>query len=87
MPGAVAYHQACGRYSRLSATMRPHSGVGGGAPRPRKPSAAATRMVPPMPIVVRTMTELRDVRQDVQHHHAQRRSAQRDRGLDVDLVR
>ena len=35
--------------------MRPHSGAGGGAPRPRKPSALAVRMVKPMPIEVRTM--------------------------------
>src|SRR4029079_44404 len=55
MPGAVAYHHASGRNSRDAAIMRPHSGVGGGAPRPRKPNAAAVRMVAPMPIEVRTM--------------------------------
>src|SRR5262249_3145376 len=55
MPGAVAYHQASGRNSRDSAIMRPHSGAGGGAPRPRKPNAAAVRIVAPMPIEVRTM--------------------------------
>ena len=54
-PGAAAYHQASGRNSRDSAIVRPHSGVGGGGPRPRKPSAAAVRMVKPMPIDARTM--------------------------------
>ena len=69
-PGAAAYHQASGRNSRISAMVRPHSGVGGGAPSPRKPSAPAVRMVKPMPIVVRTMIDDDDVRQDVQQHHA-----------------
>src|SRR5690349_25065880 len=54
-PGAAAYHQAPGRNSRDSAMVRPHSGVGGGGPSPRKPSAAAVRMVNPMPIDDRTM--------------------------------
>src|SRR5438552_16204449 len=54
-PGAAAYHQAAGRNSRDSAIVRPHSGVGGGGPRPRKPSAAAVRIVKPMPIEARTM--------------------------------
>ena len=44
-PGAVAYHHASGRNSRDSAIVRPHSGVGGGGPRPRKPRAAAVRIV------------------------------------------
>ena len=54
-PGAAAYHHASGRNSRDSAIVRPHSGVGGGGPRPRKPSAAAVKMVKPMPIEARTM--------------------------------
>src|SRR5262245_9140014 len=54
-PGAAAYHQASGRNSRDSAMVRPHSGVGGGGPSPRKPSAAAVRMVKPMPMDERTM--------------------------------
>ena len=54
-PGAAAYHHASGRNSRDSAIVRPHSGVGGGGPSPRKPSAAAVRIVNPMPIDARTM--------------------------------
>src|SRR5438132_13952781 len=54
-PGAVAYHHASGRNSRDSAMVRPHSGVGGGGPSPRKPRAAAVRMVKPIPIDARTM--------------------------------
>ena len=48
-PGAAAYHHASGRNSRDSAMVRPHSGVGGGGPG-QKPSAAAVRIVKPMPM-------------------------------------
>ena len=37
-------HQARRMNSRLSASIVPHSGAGGWAPMPRKPSAAASRM-------------------------------------------
>src|SRR5690606_31109941 len=43
-PGKVTTHQARRMNWRDSASMVPHSGVGGWAPRPRKPSAAASRM-------------------------------------------
>ena len=43
-PGIVTTHQALVMNSRASASMVPHSGVGGCAPMPRKPSAAASRM-------------------------------------------
>ena len=36
--------------------MVPHSGIGGCAPMPRNPSAAAVRMMPLMSSVTRTMT-------------------------------
>src|SRR5690606_8787415 len=43
-PGKVTTHQARMMNSRASASIVPHSGVGGCAPSPRKPSAAASRM-------------------------------------------
>src|SRR5690606_4334081 len=43
-PGSVTTHQARRMNSRASASMVPHSGVGGCAPMPRKPSAAASRI-------------------------------------------
>ena len=43
-PGKVTTHQARSTNSRASASIVPHSGDGGCAPRPRKPSAAASRM-------------------------------------------
>src|SRR5262249_57976436 len=39
----------------VSEVMLPLAGSGGGAPRPRNPSALAVRMVKPMPMEVRTM--------------------------------
>src|SRR5207253_3202930 len=44
IPGNVTTHQALRMNSRASASIVPHSGVGGCAPMPRKPSAAAFRM-------------------------------------------
>ena len=55
VPGNVANHHASGRYCRLSEMASPHSGSGGVAPMPRKPSAAAERIVNPIPMVARTM--------------------------------
>src|SRR3546814_18240152 len=43
-PGKVTTHQARVMNSRESASMAPHSGVGGCAPWPRHPSAAASRL-------------------------------------------
>src|SRR3546814_16328159 len=43
-PGKVTTHQARVMNSRASASMAPHSGVGGCAPWPRNPSAAAPRI-------------------------------------------
>src|SRR5690606_631004 len=43
-PGNVTTHQARMMNSRASASIVPHSGVGGCAPMPRKPRAAASRM-------------------------------------------
>src|SRR3546814_17443446 len=43
-PGKVTTHHARVMNSRASASMAPHSGVGGCAPWPRKPSAAASRI-------------------------------------------
>ncbi len=81
-PGAVAYHQASGRNSRLSAIVRPHSGVGGGGPRPRKPSVGR-RQDGAAHADGRAHDDGRgNVRQDVQHHHPPRRGAERDRRLD-----
>ena len=43
-PGIVATCGATSRRSRPVETMRPHDGVGGWTPSPRKDSAASTRM-------------------------------------------
>src|SRR6185295_2085188 len=43
-PGNVTTHHARRMNSRAVASMVPHSGVGGCAPRPRKPRAAAPRI-------------------------------------------
>src|SRR3546814_7515583 len=43
-PGKVTTHHARRMNSRASASIVPHSGAGGWAPMPRKPSAAASRM-------------------------------------------
>ena len=42
---------------RPEAIIAPHSGSGGCAPRPRKPSPAAVRMMPAMSSVTRTISE------------------------------
>ena len=55
-PGKVTTHQARRTNSRASASMVPHSGVGGWAPRPRKPRAAASRMALEKPSVDWTMS-------------------------------
>ena len=71
--------------SRASASMVPHSGVGGCAPRPRKPSAAASRMALEKP-----KRRLHDQRRQAvgQHgveHQPQRAGAGQPRGGDVVL--
>jgi hypothetical protein len=55
-PGKVTTHQARSTNSRASASMVPHSGDGGCAPRPRKPSAAASRMAVDTPRVACTIS-------------------------------
>ena len=45
--------------SRESASIEPHSGVGGCAPRPRKPSAAASRMALDTPSAACTISGAR----------------------------
>ena len=52
-PGKVEIHH-CWISSRPSATMAPHSGVGGTAPSPRKLSAAVMMMALPKSIVDNT---------------------------------
>ena len=42
--------------ARDEAIMVPHSGIGGCAPIPRKPNAAAVNMMPLMSSVTRTIT-------------------------------
>ncbi len=56
MPGSVTTHQARNTNSRASASIVPHSGSGGCAPRPRKPSAAASRIAVEMPSVACTIS-------------------------------
>src|SRR5579864_8782553 len=53
--GEEATHQACSRNSRPSASMFPHSGVGGRIPRPRKLSADPVMIAAAIPSVARTV--------------------------------
>src|SRR5580698_8660623 len=48
-PGKNSSHQAVEMKSRPAASIAPHSGAGGAAPRPRKLSADAQTMDWPMP--------------------------------------
>src|SRR5579883_2522035 len=43
-PGRTAIQGAISMYCRASLSMRPHDGVGGWVPRPRKLSAASVRI-------------------------------------------
>ena len=55
-PGKQKTHQApLVKYLYESASIAPHSGVGGCAPSPRKPSAAASRMAKAIASVVGTI--------------------------------
>src|SRR5690606_34312383 len=56
-PGIAATHHWSRMKRRPEAIIAPHSGSGGCAPRPRKPSPAAVRMMPAMSSVTRTMSE------------------------------
>jgi hypothetical protein len=50
-PGRRLIHHSVAMNVRPCATRRPHSGVGGGAPRPRKLSDATVRMALPISMV------------------------------------
>src|SRR5690606_353037 len=52
-PGAATSHQALPRKLRPTESIAPHSGDGGGAPKPRKLSEAPAAMLLPMPMVAR----------------------------------
>ena len=56
MPGKTLIHHCSRTYSTPSETMRPHSGVGGLAPRPRKERPATSRITVPMSSVICTIT-------------------------------
>src|SRR5690606_26077043 len=58
-PGKVTTHQARWMNSRASASIVPHSGVGGWAPMPRNPSAAASRIAEEKASVACTMSGAR----------------------------
>ena len=47
--------------SRQSASIEPHSGIGGWAPRPRKPRPAASRMASETPSAAWTMSGARQL--------------------------
>ena len=49
-------HHALWMISSALASIEPHSGVGGCAPRPRKPSAAASRIAVEKPSVACTIS-------------------------------
>ena len=55
-PGSVTTHHALWMNSSALASIEPHSGVGGCAPRPRKPSAAASRIADEKPSVAWTIS-------------------------------
>ena len=67
-PGNVTTHQARRMNSRAVASMVPHSGVGGWAPMPRKPSAAASRMALEKDSVACTISGARQFGRIVLHH-------------------
>ena len=50
-------HGARNSSLRPRPSMSPHSAAGGCTPRPKKPSAAASRMAVEMPSVARTMMD------------------------------
>src|ERR1700690_1053466 len=54
-PGKVTTHHALWMNSSALASIEPHSGVGGCAPRPRNPSAAASRIALEKPSVACTI--------------------------------
>ncbi len=58
-PGKIIRWGAVKILERSAASIAPHSGVGGVAPRPRKPSAAASRMTVAIPRVPRTTRGVR----------------------------
>jgi hypothetical protein len=60
-PGSVTSHGSERMNSRASASIAPHSESGGCAPRPRKPSAAASRMASDMPSAAWMMSGARQL--------------------------
>src|ERR1019366_10460593 len=54
-PGIIGTHHCSRMKRRAVAIIEPHSGDGGCAPMPRKPSAAAVRMIELMSSVTRTI--------------------------------
>ena len=56
-PGIVATHHWSRMNVRPREIIAPHSGSGGCAPRPRKPSPAAVKMIPAISNVTRTIIE------------------------------
>ena len=71
--------------SRESASIVPHSGVGGCAPRPRKPRPAASRMASETPSAAWTISGARQLGRTVDDHQPQRPDAGDARGGDVVL--
>ena len=57
-PGSVLIHQAWSMNSRPSATMAPHSGIGGWMPRPRKLKPETSRMLSTKSEAENTIDEL-----------------------------
>src|SRR5258708_27560898 len=55
-PGMVATHHWSSSTCRPEETIAPHSGAGGCAPNPRKPSPAAVRVMPARSSVSRRVT-------------------------------
>ena len=72
--------------SRASASIVPHSGVGGWAPMPRKPSAAASRMALETQSVACTMSGARQFGRIGREHQPQRPGAGDPRRRDIVLA-
>ena len=70
-PGNVDSHGAEVMYSRPSAIMTPHSGIGACTPSPRNPREEPARMHSTMSDIAKTMAGVNDIGQQVAGHDAQ----------------
>ena len=83
MPALIAGHGFWSRYERASASIEPQSGSGGCCPRPRKDSAAMSRIAYARSIVDWTTTAATRFGQDVAEHDPPVGVAERASRVDV----